>query len=47
MFHDDMAFDHPEVFNPDRFLTSEFGTKRDVDETGRRHDMPFGCGRVC
>ena len=47
MFHDDTDFDHPEIFNPDRFLASEYGTKLDVDETGRRHDMPFGSGRVC
>lgn len=46
MFHDDAAFDHPEIFNPDRFLASEFGTKPHVEETGHRHDMPFGSGRV-
>jgi len=48
MFHDDEVFDQPEVFNPDRFLASEYGTKAKVDESGRRHDMVFGSGRrIC
>jgi len=48
MFHDEAVFDEPEIFNPDRFLTSEYGTRPHVDESGRRHDMAFGSGRrIC
>jgi len=46
--HDEEAFDRPDEFIPERFLTSEFGTKSGVDDTARRHDMPFGAGRrIC
>ncbi|TFY80562.1 hypothetical protein EWM64_g3444 [Hericium alpestre] len=45
MGHDADAFDDPEVFNPARFLTSEFGTKPGADDSGRRHDLHFGYGR--
>ena len=47
IYHDPRFFDEPETFNPDRFLRSEFGTRPGADNTGRRHDMLFGSGRVC
>ncbi|KAJ7810305.1 cytochrome P450 [Mycena olivaceomarginata] len=48
MFHDPQAYEDPEIFNPDRYLLSEFGTKENVDDTGRRHDLHYGGGRrIC
>ena len=44
--HDPQSFDQPVALNPDRFLKTEFGTREGADDTGRRHDMVFGCGRV-
>jgi cytochrome P450 len=46
MFHDPQAYEDPETFNPDRYLLSEFGTKQSADNTGRRHDLHYGGGRV-
>lgn len=46
MFHDEGVYHEPEVFNPDRFLTSEYGTKAHVDDFGLRHNLAFGSGRV-
>lgn len=46
--HDEEAFEKPEVFMPERFLESEFGTKPGADNTARRNDFAFGAGRrVC
>ncbi|KAL4248918.1 cytochrome P450 family protein [Abortiporus biennis] len=47
--HDEEVFDHPEVFNPDRFLNNEHGTKPGVDTSDRRlTDLGFGAGRrIC
>jgi cytochrome P450 len=46
MFHDPKAHEDPEIFNPDRYLLSEFGTKENVEDTGRCHDLHYGGGRV-
>jgi len=50
IFHDSKVYDEPEIFNPDRFLESEFGTKveaRDSDKD-RRNNLAFGSARrIC
>jgi cytochrome P450 len=46
MSHDERVYHEPEVFKPERFLISEYGTKDNVDNFGRRHDLAFGSGRV-
>lgn len=45
-FHNDQAYEDPHIFNPDRYIQSEFGTKPGVDTTGYRKDLVFGFGRV-
>ncbi|KAL4253507.1 cytochrome P450 family protein [Abortiporus biennis] len=46
--HDENDFDQPGDFIPERFLKTEFGTKEGVDDSARRHDLPFGSGRrIC
>ncbi|KAI0082000.1 cytochrome P450 [Panus rudis PR-1116 ss-1] len=48
IYHDETLFDQPDVFNPDRFLHSKFGTKPGVDTNGLREDFMFGAGRrIC
>jgi len=48
MFHDDQVYENPSVFNPDRFMESEFGTRPEArgDDKDRRNNMAFGSGRV-
>ncbi|CAL1707469.1 unnamed protein product [Somion occarium] len=48
IFRDEELYDNPHQFNPNRFLTSKFGTKPGADTTGCRNDLVFGSGRrIC
>ncbi|KAJ7589603.1 cytochrome P450 [Mycena floridula] len=48
IYHDPDAFDEPEVFNPDRYLLTEHGTKLGFDASDFRATLPFGSGRrIC
>ncbi|KDQ57266.1 hypothetical protein JAAARDRAFT_35893 [Jaapia argillacea MUCL 33604] len=48
IYHDPKAFDEPEVFNPDRYIASEYGTKPAFDASDFKHTLPFGSGRrIC
>ncbi|EIM80810.1 cytochrome P450 [Stereum hirsutum FP-91666 SS1] len=47
ILHDPEAYDEPDKFKPERFLSSPVGVKPGVDEAGRE-DLNFGGGRrVC
>lgn len=45
IFHNPDIFEAPEVFNPDRFIQSEYGTRTGRD-TDFRDNFLFGGGRV-
>ena len=45
ILHDPEAYDEPDRFNPERFLSSPVGVKPGVEETGRE-DLNFGGGKV-
>ncbi|KAJ7586976.1 cytochrome P450 [Mycena floridula] len=48
ILHDPDAFDEPEVFNPDRYLLTEHGTKPGFDASDFRSTFQFGSGRrIC
>ena len=47
MFHDPDVYEDPEIFNPDRYMASEVGTKQQHEnDPGQRNDLSFGGGRV-
>ncbi|CAL1702684.1 unnamed protein product [Somion occarium] len=48
IYHSEELYERPEIFNPERYLNSEFGTKPNADTTGLRSDLHFGSGRrIC
>ncbi|ESK85923.1 cytochrome p450 [Moniliophthora roreri MCA 2997] len=48
IFHNPQHFDNPEIFNPERYLSHEFGIKEGVDSSIFRDRIIFGYGRrVC
>jgi cytochrome P450 len=47
IYHHPDYFDEPETFKPERYLNNPHGTKKGVNTTGFRDNLPFGAGRVC
>ncbi|ESK85937.1 cytochrome p450 [Moniliophthora roreri MCA 2997] len=45
IFHNPQHFDNPGTFNPERYLSHEFGIKEGVDASFFRDDIVFGYGR--
>ncbi|KAJ8072218.1 hypothetical protein PM082_015776 [Marasmius tenuissimus] len=45
IYHDPDTFEDPELFYPDRYLKTEFGTKPGIDDSCWRSTLPFGTGR--
>jgi len=39
-------YDEPDVFRPERFLESKYGTKKGADVSELRDNFAFGSGRV-
>jgi hypothetical protein len=47
ILHDPEIYDDPEAFNPDRYILSDVGTKKEYEnDIGQRNDLSFGGGRV-
>ncbi|KAF2129634.1 putative cytochrome P450 monooxygenase [Dothidotthia symphoricarpi CBS 119687] len=48
LFHDPELFDTPDVFRPERYLDSKYGTKSGVNTEALRDNIAFGAGRrIC
>ncbi|KAG8886909.1 hypothetical protein FRB98_000784 [Tulasnella sp. 332] len=48
VFHSEELYDDPDTFNPDRWLATPLGTKKDLDpsiDLSKLKDMTFGAGR--
>jgi len=39
-------YDDPDMFRPERFLESQYGTKKGADVSDFRDHLAFGSGRV-